>query len=262
MIDYHVHTQLCGHASGSAEEYIESALEKGLAEIGISEHAPMPDEIRAGLTMPAGEVESYIKSVLELRKKYASRIGVKLGFEVDYPPFASFDKKYFSDPRIDYLIGSCHFIDGWGFDHPLFVDGYRERDIDDIYESYFRIILALAGSGLYDVVGHFDIVKKFGHRARKDFLPAVEKIAHTLARRGVAVEINTGGLRHTVSEMYPSDDIIAVLFNCGVPVTLGSDAHAPENMGYSFPQAVEKLKKAGYRKISGFSKRKRYNVPI
>ncbi len=262
MIDYHVHTQLCGHASGSAENYIESAVEKGLREIGISEHAPLPEEIREGLAMSAGEAESYIKSILELKKKYGPRIEVRLGFEVDYPPFASFDKKYFTDPRVDYLIGSCHYINGWGFDHPLYIDGFRERDIDDIYESYFKILLALAGSGLFDVVGHFDIVKKFGHRARRDFLPEVEKIARSLSRHGVAVEINTGGLRHTVNEIYPSDRIIGVLFNNNVPVTLGSDAHAPENTGYSFPLAVEKLKKAGYRKISGFSKRTRYNVAL
>ncbi|OHD66039.1 MAG: hypothetical protein A2176_09765 [Spirochaetes bacterium RBG_13_51_14] len=262
MVDYHAHTNLCGHATGSVSEYIESALSKGIREIGFSDHAPLPESIRGGYTMPADEVDTYIKTVEEQRDRCAHRIAVRVGFEVDYPLRGSFASGYLTDSRIDYLIGSCHFIDGWPFDHPEFIDGYRVREIDDIHARYFSILGSLAESGLFNVVGHFDIVKKFGFRASRDFLPAIEGIARSMAANGVAAEVNTAGLLHPAGEMYPSDSILRVFFNCNVPVTLGSDAHSADQIGYQFPLALEKITGAGYRKISGFLKRKRYDIAV
>ena len=262
MIDYHTHTELCGHATGSVQEYIESAIAKGLSEIGFSDHAPMPDDAREGLTMSASEVEAYIGAVEGARDRYEGRIAVRVGLEVDYPLMDSFDRRYFADPRIDYLIGSCHFIDGWPFDHPDYIDGYAGRDIDDIYEKYFGILRSLAGSGLFNIIGHFDIVKKFGFRSGRDFRRIIDDIAVVLAANDVAVEVNTAGLGHPAGEMYPSDEIIALLFNRNVPITLGSDAHAPERVGNLFPRALESITRAGYRNISGFKKHKRYDIPL
>ena len=262
MVDYHTHTNRCGHASGTVEEYVESALSNNILEIGFSDHAPLPESISDGYTMSASEVEPYIGSIEECRERYKDRIAVRLGFEVDFPLQGSFDKKYFSDHRIDYLIGSCHFIDGWPFDHPDFIEGYRGRDIDDIYASYYSVMESMAGSKLFDIMGHFEIIKKFGYRPKRDFGPAVEKIAKIMAAGGIAAEINTAGMIHPVREMYPSDRIIQIFFNCSVPITIGSDAHKPEQVGNLFPEAIDKITRAGYRKISGFSKRKRYDIPL
>lgn len=262
MVDYHTHTARCGHAYGTVEEYIEYALSQKIREIGFSDHAPMPEAEREGYTMSAGEVEPYIASLEEHRRRYEGSIAVRIGFEVDYPLLGSFAGGYFTDPRVDYLIGSCHFIDGWAFDHPDFIDEYRKRDIDDIHDRYFAIMEAMAASRLFDVVGHFDIVKKFGYRPSRDFRSSVEKIARLLAAAGTAVEINTAGLAHRAGEMYPSEDILGILFDCNVPVTLGSDAHRPEQVGRFFPEAAEKIAGAGYRAISGFSQRKRYDIPL
>lgn len=262
MVDYHTHTSLCGHANGTVDEYVKSALRKNIREIGFADHAPLPESIRAGLTMSSSDTENYITAIERCKQQFGGSIAVKLGFEVDYPPFESFDERYFSDPRIDYLIGSCHFIDGWAFDHPLYIDGYKGRDIDDLYTRYFAILEKLTASGLFNIVGHFDIVKKFGYRAQKNYIPAIEKIANIMARHDCTVEINTNGLSHPVKEMYPSDDIIKILFNCNVPVTFGSDAHSADRVGYELPSVIEKLRKIGYQKISGFSKRKRYDIVL
>ncbi len=262
MVDYHTHTNLCGHATGTVSEYIESALSKGIREIGFSDHAPMPEETREGFTMSAGEVERYIGAIEEQRERYRDRIDVRIGFEVDYPLLPSFEKRYFTDPRIDYLIGSCHFIDGWPFDHPDYLDGYRDRDINDIHARYYSEMESMARSGLFNIAGHFDIIKKFGFRADRDFRPAVENIARIMAANDIAAEINTAGMAHPAAELYPSDAILGIFFASNVPVTLGSDAHAPERIGRLFPEAVEAITRAGYRKISGFKKRKRYDIPL
>lgn len=262
MIDYHVHTERCGHATGTVDLYAGAAAKKGIREIGFADHAPMPEEMRGGLTMPASEIEPYFKDVLECRARFEGIVDVRLGMEVDYPLFDSFPAVLLSDPRIDFLIGSCHFIDGWAFDHPAHVGGFRDRDIDDIYTAYFTIIESMVSSGFFDIVGHFDIVKKFGHRPRRDFLPAVGRIARAMAAGGVAVEINTGGLRHPVGEIYPSAEILRVLFNANVPATISSDAHTPDQVGYMLPRALEAAAAAGYTKISSFSGRKRHDITL
>ncbi len=262
LINYHTHTPLCSHATGTTEEYVKSAIEKNLSELGFSDHAPLPEEMRKGITMAPEELEQYMACILEYREKYHDRISIKLGFEVDYPLQHTFDMKYYNDPRIDYLMGSCHFIESWPFDQDPYRDEYRNRDIDAAYAAYYTIVESMAKTGLFDIIGHFDLIKKFGFRPVKNFSGQVEIIAGILSVKGTAVEINTSGLLKPVGEMYPSDEIIKILFEKNVPVTTGSDCHSPDLIDYMLREAVVKLKKAGYRKISGFEKRKRYDIDI
>ena len=111
-----------------------------------------------------------------------------------------------------------------------------------------------------DIVGHFDLIKKFGNRSRSDMMPVVRRIIKKMSAYGIAAEINTSGLRKPVDEIYPSDEIINILFQENVPVTMGSDSHSPADVCSGYHQAIEKLKSAGYRKISGFTKRKRHEL--
>ena len=106
MINYHVHTSLCRHATGTIDEYIRAAADAGLHEIGFSDHAPIPLPMREGITMEPGEVESYIALVLA-SKENTDSIDVP-GLRVDYPLFGTFDDKYFLI-HIDFITGSCHY---------------------------------------------------------------------------------------------------------------------------------------------------------
>ena len=120
----------------------------------------------------------------------------------------------------------------------------------------------MADSALFDVIGHFDLVKKFGHRPGSSMESIVRRVASKLAGAGTAVEINTAGLRKPVKEIYPSADIVEILFQENVPLTLGSDSHSPEEVGAGYAEAFELIKKSGYRKISGFYKRSRFDINI
>ena len=262
LVNYHNHTYMCDHASGTPEEYIITAIEKGISEFGFSDHAPLPEGLREGITMSPFETEIYINMITELAKKYASQIAIRIGFEVDFPLSNTFDLKYFKDERIDFLIGSCHFLNGWAFDVTQFVSEFDKRDIDDIYNLYYTNIYESVNSRIFDIIGHFDLIKKFGHRPKKDFSPMVEKIAKNMSKYNIASEINTSGLLKPVKEIYPSEDIIKIFFDNNVPITLGSDSHEPQTVGYAFDKAVNIIKKAGYTKISGFAKRKRYDVNL
>ncbi len=262
LVDYHTHTPLCGHAVGSPDDYVMAAAASGLAEIGFSDHAPLPEHLREGITMTESQTESYLSLIESTRRNAGEKIKVRTGFEVDYPLHPSFDARYFTDPRIDYLIGSCHFIDEWPFDHPDYIEEYSNRDIDEIYKRYYELLAGLILAGKFNIVGHLDLVKKFGHRPRRSFSGEIRALFRSMVHGDMAVEINTAGLRKPVKEMYPSREIVGELFNLNVPMTLGSDAHTPEEVGYEFIKAVEMLKSAGYRKISGFEKRKRFDITL
>jgi histidinol-phosphatase (PHP family) len=261
--DYHTHTELCGHASGTTDEYILEAVKKNLNEIGFSDHAPLPEGLREGITMLPGETEQYIELIENKKVEYRDKIEVKCGFEIDFPLTSALDRKYLTDARLDYLIGSCHFLGQWAFDHPDNIEEFDKRDIDNIYNEYYKIILDLVQSGYFNIIGHFDLVKKFGHRAKTDFTKIVENLARAIAKqKNLAFELNTAGLRKPVGEIYPSKAIIEIFYKFNVPVTFGSDAHKPEEVAYMFNEAVDMLKAAGYRKISGFSRKQMYDINI
>lgn len=262
LVDYHIHTPLCGHATGSPDDYIRRAEELKLQEIGFSDHAPLPEELREGITMAPGQVEEYIGLIGDMKHAWAGRIAVRLGFEIDYPFHDSFDVKYLADARLDYFIGSCHFLNGWAFDHPAYIEEFGRRDINEVYAAYYSLLEGLVLSGAFQILGHFDLVKKFGHRAVRDFRGIVARLARIIARRDMAVEINTAGFRKPVGEAYPADDIIAVLFDNNVPLVLGSDSHEPGEVGHRFPEVVETIKRIGYRKLSGFSAKKRFDINL
>ena len=262
MVNYHNHTALCGHARGTLDEFILAAIDRGVTEFGFSDHAPMPEHLRDGISMAPDQTEEYISAVLAKKNEYAGRIDIKLGFEVDFPVFDTFEGRYLKDPRVDYIIGSVHYMGDWAFDHPDQKERFGERAIDSIYNDYYKLLEALAESGFCDIVGHFDLIKKFGHRAGRDMSPRIELIAKKLSLSGTVVEINTAGLLKPVAEIYPSDEIIDILFRENVAVTIGSDSHSPEDVCYGYPLAIEKLKRAGYRKVSGFTARKRHEVNL
>jgi histidinol-phosphatase (PHP family) len=261
LVDYHIHTELCGHAKGSADDYIQEAVKKNLKEIGFSDHAPLPENLRKGITMLPEETELYIKLIEEKRQQYKDKIEIKIGFEIDFPIMESLDRKYLHDPRLDYLIGSCHFLGDWAFDSPRGVDEFKNRDIDQAYKEYYKIISKLIQSGLFNIVAHFDLMKKFGHRPTIDLTHIIENLASSVSKnKNMAIEINTAGLRKPVEEIYPADNIIEIFYKMNTPITLGSDSHNPDEVGYYFIAAIEKIQGAGYRKICGFSKKRRYDI--
>lgn len=262
LVDYHIHTELCEHASGTTDEYIEAAIDRGLNEIGFSDHAPLPPGLRDGITMTPDQTEKYISLIESKRDEYSGRIAVKVAFEVDFPLMDSFDRKYFADKRLDYMIGSCHFLGDWAFDHPANISEFDKRDINEVYRQYYEVISQLARSKYFNILGHIDLVKKFGHRPDCDLSGILERLSKILAENEISVEINTAGLRKPVEEIYPSSEILDILFRMNVPVTLGSDSHAPQEVGFEFEKAVKLARRAGYRKISGFSRRKRYDIAI
>jgi histidinol-phosphatase (PHP family) len=243
--DYHTHTARCGHAVGGPAEYVAAAKAAGLLAIGIADHLPLLPEPDPALSMQACELGDYVAEVLELKARFPGF--VLLGIEADYRPETVDQVGALLEAwPFDYVIGSVHHLGDWGFDHPAHLEEFAVRQIDQVWAEYFELVGAAADSGLFSILGHLDLVKKFGHRATRSLDPELDRLLPRVARSGVAVEINTAGLRKPVGEIYPSLDILRRLHNAGVPITFGSDAHQPEEVGRDFAGAVTLACSAGY----------------
>jgi histidinol-phosphatase (PHP family) len=258
LVDYHVHTALCGHATGSMEEYVQSALQRGLAELGFNDHAPTFHVQDPELAMAAHQLPQYVAEVQALQRKY-SRPRIRLGLEADFIPGYEGDlQQLLSQYQFDYVYGSVHIIDQWRFDDSrVYPQGYEHRLVGDAYAQFFDLIRRSAQSGLFDVLGHMDLIKKFNYWPTGEIEHLLQQTVETIAEAGLCVEVNTSGLRRPCAEMYPSERILRLCHHHGVPVTLGSDAHSPEEVGMDFDKAVEMLTRVGYTQVAIFEGRER-----
>jgi histidinol-phosphatase (PHP family) len=257
MIDYHIHTARCGHAVGEMRDYVERAIELSLIEIGFADHLPLLTGHDPSLTMSMDELEGYVNEVESFKSEF-SEISIKLGIEADYLPGREEETaRLLGAYDFDYVIGSVHFINGWGFDDSRYIEGYKERSIDEIYRSYYRLVTDAASSGLFDVIGHLDLVKKYNFKTEGGSLPFAMEAVEAIRAAGVCIEINTAGLRKPVGEIYPSAEILGICREAGIGITFGSDAHAPAEVGAAFDQAFKLAVAVGYEQSAVFTHRKR-----
>ncbi len=257
---------MCGHATGEAEEYVLAAISAGLEEIGFAEHIPqywLPEGERdPEIAMPESRFEEYVRRVLDLCDRYPE-ITVRLGVEADYVPGREEEMLRLLEPYPwDYVYGSVHYIGSWGFDNPAFVSRYDEWDLGELYGTYFDLICGAAETGLYDVIGHLDVIKKFGHRPDEPLEELYASVADRMGRSGVAVEASTAGYRKPVGELYPAPRLLHALVDRGVPLALGSDAHAPHEVASGFDRATSELRDAGCQHLVRFEQRRRTEVPL
>lgn len=241
-VDLHNHTVLCNHATGSVNEYVEAAIGCGTEYFGFSDHAPMHYDPR--YRMSFDQMELYEGWVYEARERYAQDITVLLGYEVDYLP-GYMDDRVLKRP-CDYLIGSVHFIDEWGFDNPEFIGRYQGADIDEIYRRYFELVETMALSGKFDIVGHLDLLKVFRYLPTKDIRLLAKGALKSIKKSGMSVEINMSGYRKPIAEAYPSPLLLQEIAEMDIPVTFGSDAHSIDQVGLYGAQIEEMARLAGY----------------
>lgn len=262
LVDYHLHTARCGHAQGRLIDYLNKAYELGLQEIGFADHLPLFHKIDQTLTMSWDDLPLYIAEVKKLKAEQ-TKIKVKLGIEADYVRQHVEDlAEALAGSDFDYILGSVHFIDGWGFDDRRYADFYEHYTVEELYEKYFDLLIEAAQSGLFDIMAHPDLIKKYNIRLPQEPLHLYQKAAAAFAQAGVAIEVSSAGLRKDCQEIYPSLAFLTCCQKQNVPVTLGSDAHQPSQVGQDFTALLAWLKKAGYKQIAVFNQRKKSFVEI
>ena len=267
LTDYHVHLRpddLDAEAgdyftAANVDRYLAAAEEGGIEELGVSEHV-----YRFQQALDVWDHPFWIENArddLDAYRDFVRTTPLRLGLETDYVPGREDRIANLLDARdFDYVIGSVHFIGDRAVDHPAWDAWEGGGDPDAVWRSYFETLAEAARSGLFDILAHPDLVKVWG-RARplpdRDprfyYEPAVEAIGEA----GVAVEVSTAGLRKPVGELYPAPAFAAMCIEAGAAFSLSSDAHAPEDVGSGYEQALETMDEWGVREIAVFDGRER-----
>lgn len=266
---------------GHIDAFVASAAARGWSEVGFTEHLYRcvesigvlgrfweGDPARAAAEQTASWVpsdqalslERYVEAVTSARDR---GLPVLLGLEVDFFPNTIGAVLELIDPYPwDVLIGSVHWVGAWSVDHPDGAAEFDRRGVRTAYEDYFELETSLAASGAVDVLAHADVVKKFGHRPLDVPADLYAPVVAAAAASGTAVEVSTGGLHEPAAELYPAEPFLAMFHDAGVPITLASDAHHPDQCARDFDVAVAAARGAGYTERLRFRKRVAETVPL
>lgn len=261
--DYHTHTPLCRHATGEPAELAARAVLLGLKELGFSDHAPMPQDDFDDWRMRAADLDRYVAEVEQARRDHPDLV-IKLALEVDYlPGCEDWIRDLAARHPWDYFIGSVHYVsESWAIDNPAQMALWKDREPLEVWTAYFERLTLAAESGLFDIIGHVDLCKKFAYYPRQDCTHLFTGLLRAVKRRGLVIELNTGGLRKDCREIYPSPRIVHLAAEFGIPICFGSDAHAPNEVGLNFAEAVQLARSAGYTHYCGFNQRQREEIRL
>ncbi|MGE5380749.1 MAG: histidinol-phosphatase HisJ family protein [Methylocystaceae bacterium] len=252
LIDYHIHALSHGEYQPDAEwyrEYLLRAAACGINEIGFSEHDEYWEQVKP-------------ESIRRLAEQVPA-VKIKVGLETEFRHAQDTQiQQFLKRGSLDYVIGSVHFLGEWNFDHPDYKERFDWYPIDEIYQQYFAELLAMIISHQFDIVGHLDLIKIWGRRPDKSISSYLEPLLGNLRRSGMAIEINSGGLRKPVQEIYPEPALLSMLYAANIPLTLGSDAHHPDQVGWELDRCYQLARQAGYRKLAGFTGRRMQLITI
>lgn len=263
--DYHMHSDFSADCRFPMETMIRSAVEKGLRAVCFTEHNdkdyPLHPEDE-GREFLFDEPE-YFERTAQLREKYSGRLDIFAGVEIGLQPHLS---KYYQNLTgqypFDFVIGSMHVVDGMD---PYYGEIFEGRSDRDVYERTFRqTIECIKEVSCFDVLGHIDYVVRYGREKEKEYVreyyeTLTDEILRLIISSGRGIEVNTAGLKHGLSFVHPRLDILKKYRQMGGEiVTVGADAHRPEQIAYGFAAAKEALEACGFKYYTEFRERKPY----
>ena len=269
MIDSHCHTFYSKHATGTVDELVRASITAGVSILTITDHAPFP--VDANNRLLESELDCYFADIERARQTYQGEITILRGLELDYMPGTdTYNRELLARYPMDFVIGSIHYVAVPG--EPLVKVWELPRLAGQKFlDHYFANLEALLDSGLFDAVGHADTLLR---GVPEDiFMRRFEPLLESLARSGVAFELNASGLRKpsldpvTGREVqglwsYPSRELLGQLISCDVPFTVGSAAHNPSDAGAGIEELLVALRPLGLKNISYYEQRRRIEVAL
>ena len=257
MHDYHLHTSYCKHAEGEMEEYVEAAIRNGITEICFSDHIPLPGGYDSAHRMSLDDMEPYLEKISILKRKYRE-VNILFGIEADYiEGYEEYLENFLSAYPFDLVIMSIHFIKRWPPGQWVFDYQYSRETIRQRYKDYFMTMLKGIKTGLFDIVGHLDLIKRSGFSVLDNVGREVGMVLDAVAQAEMCVELNISGLFKPINDLYPSLDILELIVQKGIPIVIGSDAHQPEQVGACFDELLNHLFNYNGIKTASYQRRKR-----
>ena len=257
--DFHVHTEFSGDCSIKLEKQIESAINCGLEYICITDHCDLNLYSRKECAL---DIANYTNEINNIKEKYKNKIRVLLGIEMGLvselkEQINTIIKNY----DFDFVIGSQHAVDGMDICYNM--DKYfKDKTDKKAYRQYFKAILEnVKIFDNYDVYGHLDYVVRYGQNKNKyfnlnDYKDLIEELLKIIIKNGKGIEINTAGVRKGLGYPHPHKDILNMYKDLGGEIiTIGSDAHFCEHIGYNFQDVPDLLKSVGFKYYTVFENR-------
>jgi histidinol-phosphatase (PHP family) len=274
LTDYHVHLRPDDRGAtaeryftpANAERYREAAAERGIEELGVSEHV-----YRFVQALDVWQHELWQQHAKDDIDEYCDFVreqtDLKLGIEADFIPGREDRMASLIDARDwDYVVGSIHFVGEHALDHEDYdIWTMTAQGPDKVWRRYFEMLGELAATGMFDILAHPDLVKMWGGRRPRpdgDLRRYYELAMDGIAETQPAIEVSTAGLRKPVGELYPDPAFLEMCLERGCPVALSSDAHTPEDLGSGYDQALAMLERLGVGELAVFERRERRLVPM
>jgi histidinol-phosphatase (PHP family) len=268
LTDYHIHVERGPYAVEWLQKFYQQAQRIGIDDWGISEHAyrfKETKEICCNQWVEQRQTERMADYLAMIESAREEGIKVKFGIEVDYFPGKEKEiAKFINNYPFDYVIGSVHWIDDWGFDLTEMIAEWDQRNVESVWMAYFDRIVSLAESRLFDIAGHLDLAKiyKYIPDSQEFLQQQYQRVAKALAQNNLCIEISTAGLRKPVGEIYPHPKLLQVCQQYQIPIVINSDAHCPEDVGADYDQALTLARQVGYKEIQVFTARKPKTYPL
>lgn len=258
LSDFHLHTSFSGDCAAPVRAQLDRAVALGMASLCITDHNDYG--VDSGDIDFNLDFERYWRELPPIKEEYAGCLDIRIGLEMGLAPqLSSYCREIARRYPFDYIIGSTHFVDGKDPYSSAFFEGRSERDA---YEEYFRAVLKNTETcDDYDVAGHLDYVVRYGANKNKfysygGYRELLDPIIKALAERGKGMECNTRGYSYGLGTTNPLPDILKRFRQLGGEiVTVGSDAHRPEDLGAHFGEAAEILKACGFTYYATFKGR-------
>ena len=261
LTDYHTHTYFSGDCDTPMEHMITKALSLGITHLCFTEHFDPDYPVRDGESLDFNlDTGKYRNEFLFLKNKYKDKIhllwGVELGLQAHIFPQLH---GYVQNHPFDFIIASSHLCNGGD---PYYPDFFEHRKEEDIYEEYFSSILDnVKNFSDYDVYGHLDYIVRYGpnkdarysYEKYRDIFDSLLKI---IIENGKGIELNTGGVKYGLKDLHPATSILKRYKELGGEIiTIGSDAHTPQNLLNHFFRAKAVLEECGFRHYTIFQER-------
>ena len=267
MIDYHHHSASSVDSDAPMRDICEEALRRGVTEIAFTEHVDfIPEEANTGYF----QYDDYMEHIAACRREFGDDLAVLAAVEVDYcPDFEDDIARWLSGKQFDFIVGSVHYLRGLGnISEPRAVDYFAGKTEREAYARYFDLVRRSSETGMWDSLGHIDLIKRygtdhFGAFAPEAFTEMLEPILRTVVANGMALEVNASGLRQGPREPYPGPNTLEMYHSLGGErITIGSDSHTVRHVAIGLDEVLTHAMQAGFEKILTFRDRTATEVAI
>lgn len=278
LTNYHSHSNYCD-GSSALEDYIIEAINLGFTSYGFSSHAPLPFSCQ--WAMPENQIQDYLRRIDYLKLKWKDELSIWKSLEIDYfPEFDSERREKLKQLKLDYTIGSVHFLDCFPDGTPWAIDDSNRKfqigleeifhgDIKKVVKKYYQYIRKMVREEQFTIIGHLDKIKMhnkyFPYFDEQDewYKEEIENTLNTIKISSSIIEVNTRGwYKGKSTDLYPSEWILQEIAKKEIPIVLNSDAHMPSEINLGFDFALEKLEKIGFKNLKNFNGEAWMDTPI